>query len=548
MLLVTSPGRPCFSDAPPVGYGRVRRHPRLGCSVHLCGLSWRGWPSRPLAWCLLLRLLSLLIGRLGRIACLSSVSTGRLRRKLSSVTLGLRFRTCRVFALLPQHAPSSAWRTGLPQAGVSPVTVCRRRPCRKTGPPPSLADGKGPRHQLLPAASCSPLWTHPARPCSGRSRARQPLFDHRAYVPRPVLSFPLVPRPPSQGPVLRSRGCPLERAAARVCREAGARVTCNTRLANMNLQVDRVDDRRLEPLHAAAKSGHTRSCSARSAAAWLSWPSRSGAGGVTRQPPLCAPSREPRRERCRFVSGPAWSLCLLPAGPHSCPTQPLPPSPSGRGHSAMPTVRSRPWVSFLQMQVRRPSLLAGCLPASCTLHSRWPPGYKWLVCLPCPAAPLKQGFLGDKPRRWRKGARRSPHPVSSACWRACVFQLRCPFPVPVSQLFVALEALQAVAVHDGRQLPSAGASLVPSLRAAAAALPAHVLLHFPWVLERCFVAGQRRGRLAEWRLLSRANAGSSELTGRQGASVDETRAGSPPAFVRGPVRHALSLALQAIFD
>ena len=58
------------------------------------------------------------------------------------------------------------------------------------------------------------------------------------------------------------------------------------------------------PLHAAAKSGHTRSCSARSAAAWLSWPSRSGAGGVTRQPPLCAPSREPRRERCRFVSGP----------------------------------------------------------------------------------------------------------------------------------------------------------------------------------------------------------------------------------------------------
>ena len=160
------------------------------------------------------------------------------------------------------------------------------------------------------------------------------------------------------------------------------------------------------PLHAAAKSGHTRSCSARSAAAWLSWPSRSGAGGVTRQPPLCAPSREPRRERCRFVSGPAWSLCLLPAGPHSCPTQPcrplLPPSPSGQGHSAMPTVRSRPWVSFLQMQVRRPSPLAGCLPASCTSHSRWPPGYKWLVCLPCPAAPLKQGFRGGQTKAMEK--------------------------------------------------------------------------------------------------------------------------------------------------
>ena len=81
------------------------------------------------------------------------------------------------FGLLPQHAPSSAWRTGLPRAGVSSVTVCRRRPCRKTGPPPSFADGKGPRHQLLPAASvssCSPPWTHPARPCSGRSRAPSP--------------------------------------------------------------------------------------------------------------------------------------------------------------------------------------------------------------------------------------------------------------------------------------------------------------------------------------------------------------------------------------
>ena len=66
-------------------------------------------------------------------------------------------------------------------------------------------------------------------------RCRRPLDslgDHRAACAR--------------AGVLRSRGCPLERAAARVCREAGARVTCNTRLADMNLQVDRVDDRRLE--------------------------------------------------------------------------------------------------------------------------------------------------------------------------------------------------------------------------------------------------------------------------------------------------------------
>ena len=51
---------------------------------------------------------------------------------------------------------------------------------------------------------------------------------------------------------LCSGRCPPEprvpsRAGRRaVCREAGARVTCNTRLADMNLQVERVDDRRLE--------------------------------------------------------------------------------------------------------------------------------------------------------------------------------------------------------------------------------------------------------------------------------------------------------------
>ena len=47
--------------------------------------------------------------------------------------------------------------------------------------------------------------------------------------------------------VLRSRGCPLERAAARVCREAGARVTTNTLLSDLNLpSVDRMDSRRIE--------------------------------------------------------------------------------------------------------------------------------------------------------------------------------------------------------------------------------------------------------------------------------------------------------------
>ena len=123
----------------------------------------------------------------------------------------------------------------------------------------------------------SPPWTHPARPCSGRSRPfasrflttvptcpalsypshlfrvlllrrlRLPLLSQRyCRCRRPLDSLGDHRAACAWAGVLRSRGRPLERAAARVCREAGARVTCNTRLADMNLQVDRVDDRRLE--------------------------------------------------------------------------------------------------------------------------------------------------------------------------------------------------------------------------------------------------------------------------------------------------------------
>ena len=46
---------------------------------------------------------------------------------------------------------------------------------------------------------------------------------------------------------LATRGGPLERAAARICREGGARVTTNTRLADLNIHaLSRVDDRRIE--------------------------------------------------------------------------------------------------------------------------------------------------------------------------------------------------------------------------------------------------------------------------------------------------------------
>ena len=54
-----------------------------------------------------------------------------------------------------------------------------------------------------------------ARACR-RRRALDPLGDHRAAFPR--------------SGALRSRSTPLERAAARVCREAGARVTTHTPL------------------------------------------------------------------------------------------------------------------------------------------------------------------------------------------------------------------------------------------------------------------------------------------------------------------------------
>ena len=63
-------------------------------------------------------------------------------------------------------------------------------------------------------------------PCRRRLDA---LGDHRASCPR-------------AGP-LRSRAVPLERAAARVCREAGATVATNVLLRDLNLVVQRQDER-----------------------------------------------------------------------------------------------------------------------------------------------------------------------------------------------------------------------------------------------------------------------------------------------------------------
>lgn len=64
-------------------------------------------------------------------------------------------------------------------------------------------------------------------------RIHDPLGDHRSACARTG--------------VLRSREVPLEHAAARVCREAGARVTMHTRLAHLNLPaVQRIDERTIE--------------------------------------------------------------------------------------------------------------------------------------------------------------------------------------------------------------------------------------------------------------------------------------------------------------
>ena len=76
-----------------------------------------------------------------------------------------------------------------------------------------------------------PLRALSARTCQCR-RPLDPLGDHRAAC--------------SRSGALRSRGCPLERAAARVCREAGARVTTNTLVRDLNVAVSRFDDRRTE--------------------------------------------------------------------------------------------------------------------------------------------------------------------------------------------------------------------------------------------------------------------------------------------------------------
>ena len=61
-----------------------------------------------------------------------------------------------------------------------------------------------------------------------------PLGDHRAACP--------------VAGILGPRSAPLERAAARICREGGARVATNVFLRDMNVDVPLADSRRIEVL------------------------------------------------------------------------------------------------------------------------------------------------------------------------------------------------------------------------------------------------------------------------------------------------------------
>ena len=79
-----------------------------------------------------------------------------------------------------------------------------------------------------------------------RLRLPLPLAPARCRCQRPldVLGDHVAACPRSG--TLRQRGGPLERAAARVCREAGAAVATNVLVRDLNLQAARQDERRIE--------------------------------------------------------------------------------------------------------------------------------------------------------------------------------------------------------------------------------------------------------------------------------------------------------------
>ena len=170
-----------------------------------------------------------------------------------------------VFGRLPQHVQHvqhSATPTGLPRRGGSSTFLRgwqgqaaaaearRHRETLLAGADPAaqalLHSQSGPFASFLTTVPVSSVLSYPChlfrvlllrrlrlplplaeRTCRCR-RLLDPFGDHRAAFAR--------------SGVLRGRGCPLERAAARVCREG----SWSQSHPDLNLQVDRVDDRRLE--------------------------------------------------------------------------------------------------------------------------------------------------------------------------------------------------------------------------------------------------------------------------------------------------------------
>ena len=147
----------------------------------------------------------------------------------------------------PSHRLPTLGSIGAKSTASLPDPVATHRP--HLDDPPTHSNDQPPAtsaNRSLPSRTSHPSGVprtirHPRTLIRGVRPSHPTGWIHTSHSSRDAL-----PSLPQSG-VLRSRGGPLERAAARVCREAGARVTTHTRLADLNVQhVQHIDDRRIE--------------------------------------------------------------------------------------------------------------------------------------------------------------------------------------------------------------------------------------------------------------------------------------------------------------